>query len=42
MFTALTMAGYTWKTVDTFRKAIGKKNSCRNGKNNIKFLLMVV
>jgi len=25
MFTALTLAGYTWKTVDKLRKAIGKK-----------------
>ncbi|HEX9608616.1 MAG TPA: DNA polymerase III subunit alpha [Candidatus Paceibacterota bacterium] len=25
IFTALNVAGYTWKTVDTFRKAVGKK-----------------
>ena len=28
---AIELAGYNWDTVDKFRKAIGKKNTGRNG-----------
>ncbi len=38
MFTALHLAGYNWKTVDTFRKAIGKKITAEMDKQHSIFI----
>ncbi|MCR4274456.1 MAG: DNA polymerase III subunit alpha [Candidatus Campbellbacteria bacterium] len=38
MTTALEIAGYTWETVDTFRKAIGKKIPVEMAKQHIIFV----
>ena len=38
LFTALELAGYTWETVDKFRKAVGKKIPAEMAKQHIIFV----
>jgi len=38
LFTALELAGYDWKTVDKFRKAVGKKIPEEMAKQHVKFV----
>ena len=38
LFTALEMAGYTWETVDKFRKAVGKKIPAEMAKQHVIFV----
>lgn len=38
LFTALELAGYTWETVDKFRKAVGKKIPEEMARQHVKFV----